>query len=109
MDLKWKRSHGELVCVCVHVCVCVCVCVCVYVCAGQDGEGGMAVICLFALKSIPCPSSVYIAGSYISPTPLTVGFGKIESMRSNGKKLKTRRKEPRGYLAPSVCLTGIQQ
>jgi len=87
----------------------VCVCVCVYVCAGQDGEGGMAVICLFALKSIPCPSSVYIAGSYISPTPLTVGFGKIESMRSNGKKLKTRRKEPRGYLAPSVCLTGIQQ
>ena len=80
MDLKWKRNHGELVCVCV----------CVY--TGQDGEGGMAVICLFALKSIPCPSSIYIAGSYISPTPLTAGFGKIESMRSNGKKLKTRRK-----------------
>ena len=89
------------------VCVCVCVCVCAR--AHWAGWGGRHGCHLSALKSIPCLSSVYIAGSYISSTPLTVGFGKTESMRSNGKKWKNRRKEHLGYLALSVCLAGIWQ
>lgn len=81
----------------------VCVCVCVHW-AGWGGRHGCHLS--FALKSTPCLSSVYISGSYISPTPLTAGFGKVESMRCNGKKLKRRRKEHLGYLLSASLASG---
>ena len=77
VDLKWKRNHRGLV----SVCVCVCVCV-----QGRMAGGGMAVICLFALKSIPCflLSILQVASFPRPPWQLALArLGQWEAMARN--------------------------
>lgn len=87
VDLNWKRNHCGL-----WVCVC----------TGQNGRGrhGCHLSVCTQIHSLLSP--VYIAGRLNSQAPLTAGFGKVGSMGSNGKKLKSRRKERLCYLS-SIC------